>query len=78
MTDLIKERNKIIQDLEKIYSLAMEAENFQSAIQAKKAIASINGFIKNKHDQITLQDLTNEQLEFLINEGEALLNKHHA
>ena len=71
--DLIKERNKMIKDLEQTFSLALESGDYKAAIQAKHMIGKMRGFFddrKGKKQHLTLVELSPEELEMLILEAE--------
>ncbi len=73
--DIIKERNKMIKDLEQTFSLALEAGDYKAAIQAKHMIGKMRGFFdnkKNKKQHLSLIELSQEELEMLICEAEDL------
>jgi hypothetical protein len=71
----IKERNKIIADLEKTFALALENNDFKSALQAKQTIGKIQGFIdakKNKTDGLCLLELSQDDIDSLIKDAEMI------
>lgn len=68
--DLIKERNKMIEDLEQIFSLALIAEDYKAAIQAKQMICKVSGFMDADKSTFSLVELTQAELDFLINQSE--------
>ena len=72
--DNITERNKMIKDLEQTFSLALEAGDYKAAIQAKQMIGKMRGFFDNKtkKDQISLVELSQQELDILIKEAEDL------
>lgn len=69
-TDIIKDRNKMIKDLEKIFSLALEAGDYKAAIQAKHMVGKMRGFLDSKKNSISLIELSQQDLEMLISEAE--------
>ena len=74
-TTIIKERSKMIQDLEKTFSLALEAGDYKAAIQAKQMICKMRGFFDNKDgskQNLSLVELSQDELAMLIEEAEDL------
>ena len=70
----IAERNKLIQDLELTFSMALKAKDYKYAIQAKHVIAKIQGLLepkkKNKEQNFSLIELSAQELETIIMEAE--------
>lgn len=67
-----KEWKQIIQAFEKIYEIAIEKNKLNIALQAKKNISDILLKLQKQksNNEITLKDLTKEQIEALIQEAE--------
>lgn len=67
-----KEWKQIIQAFEKIYEIAIEKNKLNIALQAKKSISDILLKLQKQksNTEITLKDLTKEQIENLIQEAE--------
>lgn len=73
--NIIKERNKMIKDLERTFSLALEAGDYKAAIQAKHMIGKMRGFLDNKDSKkqgLSLIELSEQDLEMLILQAEDL------
>lgn len=68
-----KELSIILKDLKKIYKTAMHCENLKVAIQAQKAIMDVIKQIEI--DNISLSNLTKDQIEQLIKESEESQNE---
>jgi len=71
----IKSRNKIIQDLEKVFQFAFDNNDLKSAIKAKEVIAKIQGFIsksKEKKEKLSLIELSPQEIDALINQAKDL------
>lgn len=71
--DILKERNRMIKDLEKTFSMALDAGDYKAAIQAKHMIGKMQGFFdckKNKKQNLSLIELNAEELEMLLCEAE--------
>jgi hypothetical protein len=70
-------KDKIIQDLEDVYTQAMAAQDFRAALAAKQAIANIFGFLPNKSNSsrkpLKLSDFTDDELNNLIKQADTLL-----
>ncbi|OJW50127.1 MAG: hypothetical protein BGO67_02015 [Alphaproteobacteria bacterium 41-28] len=59
----------ILKDLESIYAMAMASENFSVALKAKELLGRQMGlFIPKQKNQVSLSDLSEEDLERLIRE----------
>lgn len=72
--NMIEERNKLIKDLELTFSMALTAQDYKAAIQAKHMIAKMQGFLnpkqKNKEATFSLIELSAQELEAMITEAE--------
>lgn len=71
--DIIKERNRMIKDLEHTFKMALDAGDYKAAIQAKHMIGKMQGFFdekKNKKQNLSLIELSTEELETLLQEAE--------
>jgi len=71
--EIINERNEMIKDLEKTFTMALEAGDYKAAIQAKHMIGKMRGYFPNKKlnkHGISLVELSQEELEMLICEAE--------
>lgn len=73
-SDIIKERNKMIKDLEQTFTLALEAGDYKAAIHAKQMIGKMRGFFENKDNtkkgHLSLIELSQDELNMLIQEAE--------
>lgn len=71
--EIIKERNEMIKDLEKTFTMALEAGDYKAAIQAKHMIGKMRGYFPHKKfskQGVSLIELSQEELEMLICEAE--------
>lgn len=77
MTSTVTARKKIIVDLEHIFIMALESQDFQSAIRAKKLIAKLQGFLDTAVDaeQMNLSQLELHELETLIAQSEQMVTE---
>ena len=67
----MKSAQDTLNDLENIYSLAMVNENYALALKAKELLGKAQGlFSPGKRPKISLNDLTDEELENLLKEVE--------
>lgn len=72
--EVVKKRNKLLKDLEKIFELALIAKDYKAAIQAKQIIGKINGLLDKdlKKQPISLTELTHEDIDTLLLEAEQI------
>jgi hypothetical protein len=77
MRDLMNSFDEnIIEDLEHIYTLALEKENLAVALKAKELLAKhINFFYISPHKNLSLADLKDEDIQHLMGEIKELLAK---
>ena len=72
------QRNDILQDLEDIYTLAMEKGNFAVALKAKELLGREQGLFSPKspalNKEVCLADLSDEDITRLIEEIETQLD----
>lgn len=64
----IEKRNLFIQDLEKVFSLALASDNYKATIKAKHEKAK--NWNVGKNQNLSLVELSQQDLEMLINEAE--------
>jgi hypothetical protein len=64
----------ILNDLENLYILAMEKGNFTAALKAKELLGRECGLFSSKKAKISLTDLSDEEIERLIQEIEAQMD----
>jgi len=61
-------QEKILKDLEFLYQQALEKENFAVALRAKELLAKHLNFFSDHQNPLSLDDLTDEDIEHLMAE----------
>lgn len=69
------QQRKILKDLELIYQQALEKENFAVALRAKELLAKHLNVFGNPSKPLSLDDLTDEDIERLMAEIKERLAK---
>ncbi len=72
----MKSAEKNLRDLEKIYALALNNENYSVALKAKELLAKAQGLFKQKpKTALSLKNLTTDELEQLLAQVELRLGE---